>query len=148
MIGVATGCDLEYADDPSPGVAAFVTFAGEFTTWVFTCECALKIVAEGYKPGRYFTDPENGNFNCFDFSIVAVGWVLTWTVGGSSLGGLRMLRLVRLLTFVKGVRQLRVIVAGLLAGFKSVIYIMVLLILLIYIAAILACMLFGANDPV
>ena len=60
---------------------------------------------------------------------------------------LRMLRLVRLLTFIKGVKQLRVIVSGLLTGLKSVSYIVMLLMLIIYINAILACLFYGANDP-
>ena len=57
---------------------------------------------------RYFTDPDSGTFNCFDFFIVAAGYILTWTIGGSAISMLRMLRLVRLLTFVKGVKTLRV----------------------------------------
>ena len=48
---------------------------------------------------------------------------------GGAIGGLRMLRLVRLLTFVKNVPQLRVIIAGLLQGMSSVFYIVMLLFL-------------------
>jgi hypothetical protein len=40
-----------------------------FTTAVFTMECVLKIVAEGKRPDRYFTDPQNGAFNCFDLCV-------------------------------------------------------------------------------
>jgi hypothetical protein len=58
-----------------------------------------------------------------------------------------MLRLVRLLTFIKGVPQLQVIVSGLVTGLKSVTYIVMLLLLMIYMCAILACLFFGANDP-
>lgn len=53
------------------------------------------------------------------------------------IGALRMLRLVRLLTFIKGVQQLRVIVSGLITGMKSVLYIVVLLFLVIYIFSIM-----------
>ena len=57
------------------------------------------------------------------------------------------MRLVRLLTFIKGVEQLRVIVAGLIQGLRSVTYIVLLLFLVIYIFAIVASLTFGINDP-
>ena len=61
---------------------------------------------------------------------------------------LRLLRLLRLLTVIQGVEDLRVITAGLIGGIKSVTYIMILLLLVIYLFAILGVMMFGANDPV
>ena len=76
-----------------------------------------------------------------------------WTDGridqskAAALGGLRTLRLVRLLTLIKNVPQLRAIISGLVVGMKSVLYIVALLWLVIYIFAILGCNLFGANDP-
>jgi len=42
---------------------------------------------------------------------------------------------------------LRVIVAGLIVGVKSVVYIVMLLFLVVYLFAIMGCLLFGANDP-
>lgn len=77
---------------------------------------------QGYHPDRYFTDVENGAFNTFDFVIVVSGFALA-SIGGGAIAALRMLRLVRLLTFIKGVQQLRVIVSGLVTGLKSVSYI-------------------------
>ena len=65
----------------------------------------------------------------------------------TSISMLRLLRLVRLLTFVKGIPQLRVIVSGLAQGLKSVSYIVVLLILIIYISAIVTALFLGKNDP-
>jgi len=146
LLGLATGLDLEYSEAGYKGTVAFVDFVGDFTVWVFTVECVLKLVAEAWRPERYFQDPANGAFNTFDFVIVVAGWTLA-SIGGGAIGALRMLRLVRLLTFVKGIKQLRVIVSGLLTGMKSVSYIVILLILIIYMFAILACLLFGANDP-
>jgi hypothetical protein len=54
--------------------------------------------------------------------IVVSGFALA-SIGGGAIAALRMLRLVRLLTFIKGVQQLRVIVSGLVTGLKSVSYI-------------------------
>jgi hypothetical protein len=53
------------------------------------------------------------------------------------IGAVRMLRLARLFTFIKGVQQLRVIVSGLFMGLNSVLYIVVLLFLVIYIFSIM-----------
>lgn len=61
LIGVATGVDLETGGGAGlPSVRAFVSTAAGLTTVVFAAESALKIVAEGRHPYRYFTDPENG----------------------------------------------------------------------------------------
>jgi hypothetical protein len=76
-------------------------------------EAVLKIMSEGPEPLRYFTDPENGKFNTLDFFIVTAGYALIGAESGSAVGVLRMLRLVRLLTFIKGVPQLRAIIHGL-----------------------------------
>jgi hypothetical protein len=65
----------------------------------------------------------------------------------SSIGALRMLRLVRLFTFIKNVPQLRVILMGLVSGLKSVTWILTLLFLVIYLFAILGCLFLGENDP-
>ena len=63
------------------------------------------------------------------------------------MGIVRLLRLVRLLTFIKVVPTLRGIAGGLLVGIKSVTYIVILLFLIIYIFAIMGSMFFGRNDP-
>ena len=97
-------------------VEYFVRTASMLTTTVFTMEVVCKIVAEGFEPLHYFTDPDLGRFNTFDFIIVFVGYLFMamGSDNGSALGALRMLRLIRLFTFVKGVPQLRAIIGGLL----------------------------------
>jgi len=147
LVGLATGLDLEF-DGADPNVTTYVNIVSIFTQCVFTLECALKIMAEGFEPLHYFSDPDDGAFNTFDFSIVAMGFLFMGLDGGGAVGSLRMLRLIRLLTFVKGVPQLRAIVAGLAKGIGSVTYIVTLLILIIYLFAIMGCLYFGANDAV
>ena len=150
LIGVATGLDLE-AGATSPSVAKAAEVISDITTAVFTLEVILKIVAEGFEPLTYFTDSRDGGFNTFDFAIVLGSYAVSIAADGASLGSVRMvrmLRLVRLLTFIKGVEQLRVIVAGLIQGFRSVFYIVVLLVLVIYLFGIMGCIVFGDVDPV
>jgi hypothetical protein len=38
---------------------------------IFTWECCVKIVSEGYDPGRFFLDA----WNCLDFFIVVTGFI-------------------------------------------------------------------------
>mmetsp|Transcript_398 Transcript_398/g.745 ORF Transcript_398/g.745 Transcript_398/m.745 type:complete len:1004 (+) Transcript_398:139-3150(+) len=112
----------------------------KFILSVFTFECVLKILAEGYKPWVYFSD----NWNKFDF-IIVVG---SYTPGaGSLLTMLRLLRLLRVLKLVKSLPQLAVIVNALLMGMSSIGYIGMILFLCFYAFAILGMLLFRDNDP-
>ena len=146
IIAIATVCDLENRSH-DPKITRFVEVASLSTTLVFTCECVLKIVAEAHKPHQYFVSNDDGPFNCFDFSIVVLSYAFMGSAESSAIGGLRLLRLIRLLTFVKNVPQLRVIIVGLITGLRSVVYIVMLLFLLIYIFSIMGCVFFGLNDP-
>ena len=107
----------------------------------------MKIISEGRYPERFFIDPQDGAWNTLDITIVILGWAFASSSDSSSIGVLRLLRLVRLLTFVKGVPQLKIIVAGLFEGLKSVAYILILLALVIYISSIMSVLFFGLNDP-
>ena len=146
LVGVATALDLETDGDASATVIQFIELTSLITTIIFTIECCVKIIAEGPEPLRYFTHPEDGYFNTFDFFIVVCTYAMSGG-SGAAIAGLRMLRLVRLLTLIKSVPVLRAIISGLVVGMKSVFYIVILLWLVIYIFAILGCGQFGANDP-
>lgn len=146
LTGIVTGLDLEN-NGRDPWTVDAVNIVSLMTLVVFTVEVVLKVIAEGLQPWRYFTDKENRAFNVFDFCIVAASYALLGGSSSGALGILRMLRLVRLLTFIKNVPVLRVIIVGLVQGLKSVTYIVMLLFLVIYIFAILGCLIFGENDP-
>ena len=146
LIGVATGVDLENRGARNPAsnspaaiqticrpsyvlpppidnigsINTFVAATGYITMVAFTAECILKIISQAYEPWRYFNDPDDGWFNCFDFFIVLAGFAFLGSENQGAIGVLRLLRLLRLLTFIKGVPQLRVIVSGLVSGLKSV----------------------------
>ncbi len=75
-VGFSTGCDLQFLDvDPPLWIAVMTYWVPQITMIVFTVECALKIIAEGTEPMRFFTHPENGYFNTFDAIIVVAGYV-------------------------------------------------------------------------
>jgi len=146
LVGVITGIDLEN-DGRDEWTIELSKITSIFTLVVFTLECILKIITEGDEPWNYFTDRVDGNFNCFDFFLVVMSFAFI-DQGESAISGLRILRLARMVTFVKDVQQLRIIFAGLIDGMKSVVYIVMLLCLVTYIFSILGCILFGENDPV
>jgi hypothetical protein len=111
MVGITTGVDLENGgrDVWTSLLSGIVTDA---TLVVFTAECILKIIGEAYQPWRYFIDQEYGIFNCFDFTIVLLSYIVLED-GGGGISALRMLRLVRLLAFIKHISKLRILVSGL-----------------------------------
>jgi len=152
FVGVVTGLDLEFDKEDGEGhsnrdVHLISFYVSKITLGVFTIECILKIIAEGSQPWQYFIDKTDGYFNTFDFIVVVCSYIFLNDENGQTISFLRMLRLLRLLTFVRDVPQLRIIVAGLTQGMKSVVYIVVLLFLIIYMYSILGCILFGDNDP-
>ena len=146
LVAIATGLELENNGE-DPAVNQFVAVTGLLTQIVFTMELVLKVLAEGYEPQRYFTDREDGHFNALDFTVVFLGFVFMGVEGGPAVSALRLLRLVRLLTFVRDIPQLKAILAGLMQGLASVTYIVTLLALIIYLFAITGCLFFGGNDP-
>ena len=111
-----------------------------FILTVFTIEVVLKILAEGNRPRRYFSD----GWNRFDFIIVVGSYI---PGAGSLLTILRLLRLLRVLKLVKSLPQLAVIVNALMMGLTSIGYIGLILFLCFYVFAIAGMMLFRNNDP-
>lgn len=107
---------------------------------VFVLEIAIKLVAEGSTPWRYFRDP----FNCFDFSIVAVTLL---PLGAQYVTVLRLLRLLRVLRLVHALPRLQILVSALLKSIPSMAYVAVFLGLLFYVYGVAGVFLFGKNDP-
>ena len=147
-VGVTTGLGLELEKGDTSGVAATIDVVTVVTFYVFILEAVLKIVAYGPNPHHYFLAPDGeGSFNSFDFLLVVLSVALLGQNSAGAIKTLRLARLVRLLTIIKNVPELKVIVEGLVAGLKSVGYIVLLLLLVIYLFAVLGVMNFGANDP-
>jgi voltage-gated sodium channel len=101
---------------------------------IFTIEIALKLVAYG---PRFFRT----GWNLFDFVIVAVALMPSSGVF-SVLRALRILRALRLLSVVP---QMRTVVNALLTAVPGMGAIVAVLLLLFYVAAVMATKLFGAS---
>jgi voltage-gated sodium channel len=109
-----------------------------FFTAVFALELVLQLLA---KRIIYFCDP--WNFLDFGVAVVAIvdTWILQVIMGNqdSSVGLIRifrLLRLFRLTKMIKAVPELQVVVEGLIASFRPMVWILLLLLIVIYACAI------------
>ena len=104
--------------------------------WAFTFELGLKLWV--YR-GRFF----KGGWNLFDLSIVA----LSWLPAAGPLSVLRALRALRVLRLISVVPQLRSVVGALFKALPGMGAIMMVLLLVFYVAAVMATKLFGGDFP-
>ena len=108
--------------------------------WIFIAEAAIKILAEGRRPWRYFMDP----WNVFDFAIV-VGCLLP--ADNHYLVVLRLVRVLRMVRLVKALPQLQILVTALMKSIPAMLYVCLFLFLLFYGYGVAGTFLFAANDP-
>jgi voltage-gated sodium channel len=99
---------------------------------LFTVELALRIYAFR---GRFFRDP----WGWFDLVVVAIAWL----PASGPLAVLRALRVLRVLRLVSVVPSLRNVVEAMLAALPGMGSIVLLMILIFYVAAVMAVKLFG-----
>ena len=113
---------------------------------IFTIEAAIKILAEGDKPWRYFQDP----WNLFDFLIVVICWMAVFlpSMDAGFVAAFRMARILRVLRLVHALPQLKLLVDAMLKSIPSMGYVGILLLLLFYIYGVMGVFVFGKNDPV
>ena len=148
LVGIATVIELESEDgslippelpDNAYGrrIRKFLYWTERLTLGVFTSEVVLKILSKGDAPLEYFTDPEDGSWNTFDFVVVLMSYV----------SNVSLMRLLRLLKVMGKVEELRVLLLGLVAGIRAVTAIMILLMLVIFLYAVVGVLYFGGNDP-
>lgn len=108
-----------------------------FILGVFTLELILKLII--YR-GNFF----KSGWNIFDLAVVAVAWVPSY-MGLSILRALRILRVLRLISVVP---QMRRVIAAMGHSIPGMVSVVGLLVLIFYVASVLATNLFGThNDP-
>jgi len=104
--------------------------------WIFTIELLLKFRV--YK-SRFFRD----GWNLFDLTIVTIAWI----PAAGPLSVLRALRIMRVLRLVSVVPSMRKVVGALFAALPGMGSIVLVLLLVFYIAAVMATSLFGSEFP-
>ena len=104
--------------------------------WIFTAELAIRIYAFR---GRFFRDP----WGVFDLLVVGIAWL----PATDALSVLRALRVLRVLRLVSVVPSLRVVVEAMLAALPGMGSIVALMLLIFYVAAVMATKLYGGVAP-
>ncbi len=104
--------------------------------WIFTIELLLKL---GVYRTRFFRD----GWNLFDFTIVTIAWI----PAAGPLSVMRALRIMRVLRLVSVVPSMRKVVTALINALPGMGSIVLVLLLVYYIAAVMATSLFGSAFP-
>ena len=127
---------LETSPDMVSRFGTMLHFADTAALWIFTAELILKLHV--YK-GRFFRD----GWNVFDFAIVTIAWI----PAAGPLSVLRALRIMRILRLVSIVPSMRKVVGALFGALPGMGSIVTVLLLVFYIAAVMATNLFGEHFP-
>ncbi len=119
------------------GVAGpLLHFVDAAALWIFTVELALKLWV--YR-SKFFKD----GWNIFDLTIVTIAWI----PAAGPLSVLRALRIMRVLRLVSIVPSMRMVVGALFRALPGMGSIVAVLLLVFYIAAVMATSLFGTTFP-
>jgi voltage-gated sodium channel len=126
--------------ETSPAVmdwaGTFLITVDRFCLAIFVAELSARLYALGL---RFF----RSGWNVFDFTIVAISLIPS----GGGLSVLRALRILRVLRVVSAVPSLRRVVDGLGRALPGMGSVFLLILLIYYIAAVIATKLFGASFP-
>jgi voltage-gated sodium channel len=127
---------LETSPAMIASIGTMLHVADTAALWIFTAELLLKLHV--YR-GRFFRD----GWNVFDFAIVTIAWI----PAAGPLSVLRALRIMRILRLVSIVPSMRKVVGALFGALPGMGSIVLVLMLVFYIAAVMATNLFGEHFP-
>ena len=127
---------LETSPAMIASIGTMLHVADTAALWIFTAELLLKLHV--YR-GRFFKD----GWNIFDFAIVTIAWI----PAAGPLSVLRALRIMRILRLVSIVPSMRKVVGALFGALPGMGSIVLVLMLVFYIAAVMATNLFGEHFP-
>lgn len=106
---------------------------------VFVLELAVKVLAGGRHPWRFFAD----GWNVFDFVVVVACFL---PAAGPFAAVLRLARVLRILRLVHALPRLQLLVGALFKSLSAMGYVSLLLALMFYLYAVAGVHLFGASD--
>ncbi len=137
IIANAVVLGLETSPSAMARAGPLISLLDSIALGVFVIEIVLKLVV--YR-GKFFRDP----WNVFDFAIVAISLVPT----GQGLSVLRALRIIRALRLISAVPRMRLVMEALLSAIPGMGSVCALLLLVFYVASVMATKLFGADFDV
>jgi voltage-gated sodium channel len=127
---------VETSDSAMAAAGGLITLLDQLFLIAFTIELALRIYAFR---GRFFRDP----WGLFDFVVVAIAWL----PASGPLAVLRALRVLRVLRLISVVPSLRRVVEAMLHALPGMGSIVLLMLLMFYVAAVMATKLYGEVLP-
>lgn len=130
ILGVLTQNDL------APGLRTFLVWVDHVCLVIFCIEIVMKLIAWG---PRFFRD----GWNIFDLIVVAIALI----PASGPFGILRTLRVLRLLRLATAVPSMKRVVNGMFAALPGGASVAAVLLVLYYVAAIIADDLFGQTVP-
>jgi hypothetical protein len=133
-------------------ITLFSTYSENICLALFTVEFLIKVVANGRKPWKYLTDEEVGAWNRLDLFIIIFGFLMLTPLQSALtiipvLMLLRLIRLLRVLRLARAFPRLRAIVESLINCISSVFFLMMIIIIHNYTAAVLCSIYFKLSDP-
>lgn len=136
-------------DATNPSIKSVLRVLEHVYCAVFTVECIVRIWVDKMK---YFTTP----ITCIDFMLVCSAildtWIMPLVASRSGLGKLsllrviRLLRLVRLIKLARALKQLYLLVCGLMAGLSTLLWVFLLMSVTLYMCAVFCVQIIG-HDP-
>ncbi|OMJ68109.1 hypothetical protein SteCoe_34530 [Stentor coeruleus] len=128
-------------EDPNGSPPSTLQGFDNFFLYFYTVECALKIIAYGFllNKNSYLRD----NWNILDFIIVVSGWAGQLAGSGVNLSAMRTLRILRPLRSISSVAGMRALFISLLYSIKPLLSALVVLFFYTLIFAIAALQLWS-----
>ena len=130
LLGLETNDDIVQAYGHELGLIDHVILM------IFTLEIVLLLASRGWK---FFHDP----WCVFDFIVISISLI----PATESLSVLRSLRVLRVLRLINKVESMRKVVAGLLSSLPGLGSVMSLILIVFYVAAVIATNVFGQAFP-
>ncbi len=135
ILGNAMVLALQTIPMAEAAAGSLLMWLDRITLWLFAGEIALRIVARGR---AFFRDP----WSVFDFTVVAVSFSAL-----SGISALRAFRVFRILRLLNAFPKLRFVISGLLSALPGVTSVAVVLLIILFVASVIATQLFGAAAP-
>lgn len=120
--------------------SGILTDINQLILGAFMLEAAIKIIAHGNRPWRYF----GNGWNCFDFTVIALSLI---PAAGPLATLARLVRVLRVLRLVSAFPELRLLVDTLLRSLPSMLHISILMGIIFYIYGVAGYFLFHEIDP-
>jgi voltage-gated sodium channel len=131
---------LETSEELSARYAWFFHGAELVVQTIFVIEIAVRLLAHGPRPHRFFAD----GWNVFDFTVVVASLL---PQAGPYAVVARLARLLRVTRLVSAFPELRLIVSTMLRSIPSMGHVIMMLSLLLYVYGVVGVYMFRDEDP-